>query len=115
MTDGMKFFIPAAKDAAEAESVYKSIKVFVGKQCPGDLTDRRIYALEHVHNGVRYVARVGEPFERLGEIVIAILEGYLYYVCTENRGVVRDMPYLVGREEVRSIVDFETENIKAGG
>jgi hypothetical protein len=32
-----------------------------------------------------------------------------YYVCTENRGVARGMPYLAGKEEALSVVDFVTQ------
>ncbi|MFI5092695.1 MAG: hypothetical protein ACHQIK_04560, partial [Candidatus Acidiferrales bacterium] len=31
----------------------------------------------------------------------------LYLVCTENRGVVRGMPIMVGKDEVSNAADFE--------
>jgi hypothetical protein len=104
----MNFFLPAAQDAAQAERVYEGIRKSVQSQIPYPLTDRRIYSIRHRHDGKLYEATVGEVFGRVGEIVIAIIEStHLYYVCTENRGVARGEPYLVGRNEVISIEDFE--------
>jgi hypothetical protein len=100
----IKFFIPLAKDAEQAETVYAGIKKFVG-----GATERRIFALAYEHGGKQYYAEVGKPEPREGELVIAILEGVEqmpYLVCTPNRGVARGGPYLVGKSEVLSIVDF---------
>jgi hypothetical protein len=108
----MNFFLPKATDEIQAEEVYANIRKFVAGQV-GQLTDRRIYSLPHRHNGVTHKAVVGEPFERLGETIIAILEGYIYYICTSTRGVVKGEPYLVGREEVISIEEFDAKTLKA--
>ena len=40
-------------------------------------------------------------------IVVAILESYTYLVCTYNRGVFGGEPVIVGKEEVKKIIDFE--------
>lgn len=106
----MKFFCPMAKDAAESDRVYEATQKFVGESMGAKLSDRRIYRIRGVHNGKEFEAKVGEHFERLGELVVIILfdaERNLYYVCTPNRGVVRDMPYLVGGAEARHVEDFE--------
>lgn len=42
-----------------------------------------------------------------GEEVVAIFRSNAYLVCTANRGVVRGLPILVGRDEVRNLVLFE--------
>jgi len=85
----MKFFIPAAEDAAQAEEVYQSIRKFVADQV-GRLTNKRIFRIQFVRDGKQYNLAVGDRFEDLrAERVIAILEGRIYYVCTPNRGVVR--------------------------
>jgi hypothetical protein len=105
--DQMKFFIPAAEDAAQAEEVYQSIRRFVAEQ-EGRLTITRIYRIEFSHNGKQYNLAVGDRFQEVrGELVIAILEGRAYYVCTPHRGVVRGQPFLVSREFATHIEEFE--------
>ena len=83
----MKFFIPAAENADEAEEVYGSIRRFVSEQV-GRLTDKRIFRIQFSHNGQEYCLAVGDRFQDLrGEPVIAILEGpRAYYVCTPPPG-----------------------------
>jgi len=108
----MRFFIPEARDEAQAESVYEAIRKFNAKEMEATLSPRRIYRVYGVHDGKPFTATVGEPFERLGDVVIAILldtSRNCYYVCTANRGVVRDMPYLSGSNEVlhEDVEDFE--------
>ena len=108
----MKFFIPDAKDEAQAESVYEGIRKFNAKEMNATLSPRRIYKAYGVHDGKPFTATVGEPFERLGETVIAILldaSRNCYYVCTANRGVLRGMPYLSGSNEIihEDVEDFE--------
>lgn len=106
----MKFFIPKAKDAADAESVYEGIRKFNAEQMGASLSARRIYSVHGKHDGKPFAATVGETFERLGEPVIAILldEGRkCYLICTPNRGVLRDMPYLSGSNEITYAEDFE--------
>jgi hypothetical protein len=106
----MKFFLPVAKDAAEAERVYEGIRKFHTEQMGASLSARRIYSLRGTHNGKRFTATVGQPFESLGEVVIAILldeTRQCYLICTPNRGVLRDMPYLSGNNEIDYDEDFE--------
>lgn len=73
----MKFFIPGAKDAGQAEEVYESVRKFNSGQMQATLSPRRIYRVGGVHDGKAFMAAVGEKFERLGEEVIAILRTYL--------------------------------------
>jgi hypothetical protein len=106
----MKFFIPAATDAANAEVLYDSIRRFNSEQMGATLSPRRIYSVSGVHNGRDFAATVGKPFESPGEVVVAILldtSRSLYFICTPNRGVLKGMPYLSGSNEVYSAEDFE--------
>jgi hypothetical protein len=102
------FFIPLAKDTEQAELVYDSIKQFAKQTVGCDATDKRIFSLAYGHDGRQYYAEVGKPEPREGELVIAILEMHSmpYLVCTPNRGVARGMPYLVGKNEALSLVEF---------
>jgi hypothetical protein len=106
----MRFFIPEAKDAAEAERVYEGIRKFHTEEMGASLNARRIYSVHGTHNGKRFTATVGQPFERLREMVIAILlddTRKCYLICTPNRGVLRDIPYLSGSNEIDYAEDFE--------
>src|SRR5258707_9114019 len=106
----MKFFLPAANDAAQAEQNYEGIRKFNADQMGAMLSPRRIYKVGGVHNGKRFEATVGHPFESLGEPVVAILldtSRKCYFICTPNRGVLRGMPYLSGSNEIDSVEDFE--------
>jgi hypothetical protein len=60
-----------------------------------------------VHEGRALQARVGEVDEIQGEMVYVIFESQAYLVCTPNRGLLRDMPILVGKNEVHHVVEFE--------
>jgi hypothetical protein len=104
----MKFFIPGTKDDREAQNILESIKIFAKTTTGWDVTDRKIFSIKYRDSGKDYVAEVGQQDQTTGETVIAILESNTFLVCTPNRGVIRAMPILVGKEEVYSIVDFES-------
>ena len=61
----------------------------------------------HLLERKKYYSEVGKPDDRVNEEVVAILESYTYLVCTYNRGVFGGEPVLVGKEEVKKIIDFE--------
>src|SRR5688572_8885830 len=106
----MKFFIPAAQDEAQAESVYGAIKLFLSEQLGAEFADERIHSIRYTHEGRTYDDVVGRPNSRNGEPVIAILyepARSLYHVCTENRGVARGQSILVGGHTVESLVRFD--------
>jgi hypothetical protein len=80
------------------------------QQMGASLSTRRIYSVHGKHDGKRFTATVGQPFERLGEVVIAILfdeTRKCYLICTPNRGVLKDIPYLSGSNEIDYAEDFE--------
>jgi hypothetical protein len=106
----MKLFLPAANDAAQAEQAYEGIRKFNADEMGATLSPRRIYKVGGVHNGKRFEATVGQPFESFREPVITILldtSRKCYFICTPNRGVLRGMPYLSGSNEIDSVEDFE--------
>lgn len=105
----MKFFIPpyTSDDKPElSEEVYVSIRKFAEENLKWNITERRIFSVTYRHEGKEYYAEVGKIEQRTGELICAILESITYLVCTPNRGVLRGEPVLVGKEEIRSIVDF---------
>ncbi|MBS1840088.1 MAG: hypothetical protein JSS69_18830 [Acidobacteria bacterium] len=106
----MKFFIPAASDEAHAEEIYQATRKFNAEQMGAKLSDRRIYTVSGKHSGKSFTATVGQPFESLGETVIAIsldTSRSCYFICTPNRGVLRGMPYLSGSDEINHSEDFD--------
>jgi hypothetical protein len=106
----MKFFVPGAKDPSQAEDIYEGIRKFNSEQMEAILSPRRIYRVSGVHDGKAFTATVGEPFERLREVAVAILldtSRNLFFICTRNRGAVRGEPYLSGSNEIRDSEDFE--------
>lgn len=105
-TTEMKFFIPKAKDDAQAEEVWESVKKFAEENLGWDVSDRRIFSITYHKHDQDYYVEVGKPDPRNGELVVAILDSITYLVCTPNRGVLRGMPILVGGSELREITDF---------
>lgn len=103
----MKFFIPHAKSKKQGKTVHESVKKFAKEQLGWDITNRRIFSIRYKHKNKDYYAEVGKREQRAGEEVIAILESETYLVCTPNRGVARGLPILVGKNEARSVVDFD--------
>jgi len=122
----MKFFIPAARDAAMAEEALDSIRRFLADQ-GYPTTARRIYRLAFTHDCEHFDVRVGgrhpgmdddpwltdEPEDPdLRCLVVAILEGSTipcYYICLPFRGVIRAYPWLVGFHAASLVEDFEPE------
>jgi hypothetical protein len=103
----VKFFIPGAKNAQQAEEVYAATKNVAETTLGGSVTDRRIFAITYQHEGREYRAEVGQLDPRVDETVMVILESNAYLVCTKTRGVLWGAPVLVGHEEVLGIIDFE--------
>lgn len=106
----MRFFIPSVKDDQLAEEMLGSIKKHLKATSGFDVTDRRIFRIEHKHYGEKYVVEVGQPHPVTRETVFAILEApamNLFLVCTPNRAVLGGDPILVGQKEVYSVTDFE--------
>ena len=103
----MKFFIPGVDDPELAENTYQSIKSFAKLTLGWDVTERRILSVTYFHGGKQHHDEVGKKCLSNNEVVMAILESNAYLVCTPSRGVVRDMPLLVGSDEIISTQDFD--------
>ena len=104
----MKFFVPGARDADEAELALASMARFNGVPVP----ERRIYRLEFRHNGRVFSIEVGgwipDYFDEGQQVVCAVLEGPLgLQICLPTRGVLRGSPILVSSESVISKEFFE--------
>lgn len=108
----MKFYIPHAQNAEQEESVYESIKKFLGDELGAKFSDRRVRYLSYKHNGKDYVAQVGKKDAIEGEDIVAILYEPLrdlYHICTPNRGVLRGSSILAGGHSVYQSKDFDAK------
>ena len=108
----MKFFIPHTENETKQEDVYTSIVKFAEETTGWVISDKRIFSLRYFHNGKEHYSEVGkkESVDGYYEEVIAILDSNTYLVCTPQRGVIRGLPILVGKQEVDHVVYFETKS-----
>jgi hypothetical protein len=104
----MKFFVPGAETAQEAEEVWAATRKFLSENMSAQPCDRRIRRLRYTHDGRAYDAEVGGHDNVEREVVIAIFDATsMYFVCTPNRGVVRGLPIMVGKPSVLDVEDFD--------
>jgi hypothetical protein len=105
----LKFFLPAASNKEQAESVYGNIAEFIHEIPVPE--NERVYSITYIHNGQTMVATVGEScdsyYREEKPTVIAIFKGELYKVCLENRGVVRGEPIYAGAQSIISEALFD--------
>ena len=69
--------------------------------------ERKIFAVSYTHNGVKSRDVIGETSRWTHEPVLVILEtDGAFLVCSENRGVARGTPFLVGKHWDTRATDF---------
>ena len=106
----MKFFMPAAKNAAQGEDAYQAVARFM-RENMGELSAQRYYSIYYSHNGKSMKAVVGEPDPLTGELVCAIFRTARangpFLICTPNRGIVRGDPILADGGPNTRAVHFE--------
>jgi hypothetical protein len=120
----MKFFIPAARNEAEAEHVWAAVRHFLAAN-GYPTTARRIRRIAFCHHIEHFDLEIGghhpgmeddppltaEPEHPLFRcLVMVILEASnrpCFYLCMPYRGVIRGDPWLVGRGAVIHVEEFE--------
>ena len=103
----MKFFIPKATDDEMRDHVWDACRKAAMATVGFKLTDKKIQSITTSHNGKVYKETVGAITPANGELVIAILEcEQVYLVCTPSRGVIRDMPMMVGKHDAENVIEF---------
>lgn len=106
----MKFFMPAASDAKQAEEAYQATAKFMAANM-GEISPQRYYAIYYRHNGKELKAVVGEMDPLEGQIVIAIFrtarENGPFLICTPDRGVIRGHPILADGGPHTRAIHFE--------
>ena len=103
----MKFFIPHTNGPEQEKTIYDAIRSSARERTGWDIHNEKVYKLEYTHEGINYIAEVGQREKRQGEEVIAILSSTTYLICTPSRGVGRGGPIIVGRDEVTHVEKFE--------
>ena len=68
-----KFFVPAANDDDQAESVRAGVIKFMVEQGYQDITSKRIFKLAYRHDSQDYEAEVGQPDTLAGDSVVAMI------------------------------------------
>jgi len=102
----------------EPEDVREGIRKFVEETMGGKVKSREIKAIwvqprsEHkrIYDDIKI--EVGEYLDNRmsdtpNEKVMAIFESNTFLVCTPNRGVLRGIPYLYGKEEVYKVEEMD--------
>jgi len=108
----MKFFIPSAKDRAQAEKVWALVRMsLLDRSMP--TTRRRVRALAWEGDGETHCLPVGADTPAAeGDPVMAIFEASnvdLYYVCTFGQVVMEQRPQALALDESWRVEDFDEE------
>lgn len=107
----MKFFVPGARDEAEAERIWAGARLWLA-ELGLPTTRRRIRALAWAMDGPDHYVAVGGETPDGEDFVMLILEASgldLFYVCTPARGMIDDIPYPLALDEHWRVIDFEEE------
>lgn len=104
-----EFFVPAAKDRAQAEEVWNAVAATARAQ-GFEVTDRRVYAIGYTRDGRPGSDVVGEVERNAGEVVMVILETpSMFLTCTHSRGVARGGALLMSRGPTTTVNYFNPE------
>ncbi len=105
----MKFFVPFIEDQASAERMYAAVKEFTSNETGWSIIPGRVFALRYRMNNCEFLAQVGIPHPPGpgAEVVVCILRtAGFYLVCTQNRGVMRNLPLVIPRGRVSDMEFF---------
>jgi hypothetical protein len=102
-----QFFIPGGDSRQKSEEVYQWICGYVREMIGWEINPARIYSLSYARDGEQFVATVGQPDPRTGQLVVAILQSNTYLICTPSHGVYRGEPIQVAISDVSEVQYFE--------
>jgi hypothetical protein len=104
----MRFTIKGFKDS-DQERIYQGIAKFVQQASPTPITNKRVWSIDCELDGKHQTLRVTDS-SILGEDVICIFETERngpFLICTDNRGVTRGMPIMIGKDKVHAVYCFD--------
>lgn len=99
----MDFHVPHNGEADD-EEIYQDLVHYLKEELGHHVnTDNRYRHLRYKDDGDQYVANVGEVFDPVDEVVLAIFEGgFMFYICTQTRGVPgsANQPVMVDKPQI---------------
>ncbi len=107
----MKLLLPGSTNEQDALRAWNTLAIYVKDTFSWEVSTRKIFRLVYGQQGEEHTLDVGAPHPANGQVVVVILEtreaSMPYLVLTQTRGVDRGVPFLVGKDEVESITEFE--------
>jgi hypothetical protein len=106
----MKFFMPKpfVASVSDARKAHECMRRFAKKTIGVEATDRKVYRIEFVRDGIRDELRVGQQDFDSGETVVAILDApRQYLVCTPNQGGYQGEPIVIRKRQTKSVDEFD--------
>ena len=106
----MKFFMPKpfVTSTSEARKAHGCMRRFAKQTLGIQATNRKVYRIEFVRDGVRDELCVGQPDFDSGEPVVAILDApRKYLVCTPSQGGYQGEPIVIGKRLTESVDEFD--------
>ena len=107
----MKLFVPESTDEEDALRAWNTLATYVKEIFSWEVSARKVSRIVYGQRGEKHTLEVGEPHPANGQVVVVILDtrgaSMPYLVLTQTRGVERGVPFLVGKDEVTSVKEFE--------
>ena len=107
----MKLLVPGSTDEHDALREWNILATYVKDTLSWEVSTRKVLRLAYEHLGEKHTLEVGAPHPANGQVVVVILDtreaSMPYLVLTQSRGVERGVPFLVGKNEVTSVTEFE--------
>jgi len=107
----MKLLVPGSTDEEDTLRAWNTLATYVKDTFSWEVSERKVSRLVYGHQGEKHTLEVDAPHPANGQVVVVILEtreaSMPYVVLTQTRGVERGVPFLVGKDEVESVTEFE--------
>lgn len=107
----MKLFVSGSTDEQDALREWNTLATYVKDTFSWKVSTKKVLRLVYGHQKEKYTLEVGAPHPANGQVVVVILDtreaSMPYLVHTQTRGVERGVPFLVGKDEVTSVTEFE--------
>ena len=103
----MKLFVPGTDGEQDAPTAWNTLATYVKDTFSWEVSDRKVFRLAYRQRGEEHTLEVGTEHPANGQVVVVVLEtrnvSTPYVIMTQTRGV----PFLVGKDEVESVTEFE--------
>ena len=107
----MKLFVPEIDVEQDTLEAWNALATYVKDTFSWEVSPRKVFRLAYRQRGEEHTLEVGAAHPANEQAVVVILEtqesSAPYLVLTQTRGVERGVPFLVGKNEVQSVMEFE--------